>query len=185
MLQRLRRQFLEQGLRRGPVGQQALGHAVMQQGADGLQLGRVQAGLAQQTIPELQPELGQPLDPAHGQTTVVGDVRGLGRPGRHRAHARRDQQHRAVSLTGQGFAVGQQCRQALHEHRVRCAIKRSPVNETGLHAAHAVAHGLQAGQQLLGPKGGQGVAALEGLEVMGHSGWLVKPERNGSGMARK
>jgi hypothetical protein len=75
------------------VGEHALGHAVVQQRREGLALGRVERlRTAEQAALQLDPDLGDALDPVHREAAVAGDVGRLRRPRRDRAEARRDDQ---------------------------------------------------------------------------------------------
>ena len=89
-------QLSEQAAGMSAVKHGAFGHAVVQQVGHLIQLRWRQRFGAQQTRGQRQPVLHQTLDPAHSQAAVVGDVGGLGGPGRHRAKTRRDHDHRAI-----------------------------------------------------------------------------------------
>ena len=173
-------QHVDAGHRRGlQLGEQlaglaavqhgALGHAVVQQGCQGLQAVRVQGlGLAQQTAFERDAVFGDALHPPDRQAAVVGDVGGLGGPGRDGAETRRHHDGRAGGAAGSRLTILQQCRQPLHFRAGRGVVGYHQVDKTGGKAADPVVDGLQPGEQLLDAERAEGVAALELGDVQGH-----------------
>ena len=144
-------------------GQHRFGHAVMQRAGRGGQLVAFQhGGLADQRRLELQVILRDALDPAQGQAAVVGDVGGLGGPGRHGAQTRGDD-HRGTRLGRrlEGLAVGQQRGKALAVGRAERRIGHDQVHETGRNALDARLDGLQLRQQLPCAEVAERAAALE------------------------
>ncbi len=160
---RLGRQFTEKAGRLLDGGEHRFGHAVVQRAGHGGERVAFDDGrLADQRRFELQVVLRDPLDPAQRQAAVVGDVRGLGGPGRHGAQARRDD-HRGARLRWrlEGLAVGQQRGEAVMAGCVECGIGDHQVNETGRNALDARLDGLQLRQQLPCSEIAECAAALE------------------------
>ncbi|ABM42454.1 conserved hypothetical protein [Acidovorax sp. JS42] len=166
-------QLGEQALRLVQRGDHRFRHAVVQERRNLLQLLGAQLGLAtQQAALEADAVFGNALDAAHHQAAVVGDVRGLGRPGRHRAQARSDIQHHAVPRAGVWVAVGQQRGQALTRCGIGCGVASYQVHEARRNAVDLGMNGRQGGLQLLGAEGAEGIAALQRGDVQGHGSGL-------------
>jgi hypothetical protein len=160
---RLGRQFAEQAGRLRDGGEHRFGHAVVQRNGHGRQRVAFDRGrLADQRRLELQVVLGHALDPAQRQAAVVGDVGGLGGPGRHGAQARRDD-HRGARLGRrlEGLAVGQQRGEAVMAGRIERGVGDHQVQETGRNALDARLDGLQLRQQLPRAEIAECAAALE------------------------
>jgi hypothetical protein len=88
------------------VEHHAFGHAVVQQAGDLLALGGAQGGFAEKAGFQRDAVFGDAFDALDGQAAVVGNVRGLGGPGRDGAETRRDDKGQASpalpSAGGQG-----------------------------------------------------------------------------------
>jgi hypothetical protein len=171
---RLGRLLVEQVGRGLALEGHALGHAVVQQQRAGLQfLGAQRLGAAGQAAHqpalELQAVFGDPLDAVDGQAAVVGDVGGLGGPGRDRAQARHGE-HQGALIALRRVAVVQQLGQLGRRLGGQRPVAPDPVHVAGRHPGDARAGGLQARQQRGGAEGGQGVAALEVHQVLGSCG---------------
>ena len=161
-------QNAKQGLGLRAVGKHALGHAVVQQSGAGLELLGREAGLGQQTAFERQAVLHHALHAFDGQTAVVRNVRGFGRPRRERAQARRHQQHQAVRSACEGLTVIQQSIQASGECRIWRTLGGHPVHKAARNAADLVVHPLQGGHKSGGAETAERVTAFEGTKVQGH-----------------
>ena len=74
-----------------------LGHAIVQQAGDGLPLGLGQARRAEQALFQDHLVLRDTLNASQVQPAVVGDVRGLGRPGGHGAKTGSHHQRRSFA----------------------------------------------------------------------------------------
>ena len=92
----------------GAVQHGAFGHAVVQQGRDGLQLLGGQRGFAQQRVLEGQPVFHQAFHTLDAKATVVCNVGGLGGPGRDRSETRADHDRGSVRGAGIRVTIGQQ-----------------------------------------------------------------------------
>ena len=163
---------MKQAQRTGTVQHHALGHAVVQQGANLRQLRLGQTGPAEQTGLKGDAVFHAALHPLDGQAAVVGNVGGFGGPGRHRAKAGRHHDQGAIYRAGVGLAVGEQSSQLLLEHQRRLTLGRHQVNKTGRDAIDLVVNSLQGWQELLNTKAAESAAALELGNVQGHFGGL-------------
>ncbi|MCY1238811.1 hypothetical protein D9M72_515690 [compost metagenome] len=161
---RLGRQFAEQAGRLFDGGEHRFGHAVVQRaGHGGERVAFEHRGLADQRRLQLQVVLGDALYAAQRQAAVVGDVGGLGGPGRHGAQAGRDD-HRGARLGRrglEGLAVGQERGKALAVGVAQRRIGDHQVHETGRNALDARLDGLQLRQQLPRTEVAECAAALE------------------------
>ena len=171
MRHRLRRLLVEEAAGIVARKQHALGHPVVQQRGSGLQFGvteRLAAG--EQPAAQHQAPFGHALDAMHGQAAVVRDVGRLRCPGRDRAQARRDDDERAVVRAVVGRAVAQQRPEPVDLAARETGVAPDPMDVTRLQRDDAFAHRLQPRQQGKTAKPGNGVAALEGLEMRGRGG---------------
>lgn len=160
---RLGRQLAEKAGGLLDRGQHRFGHAVVQRdGHGGQQVAFEHGRLADQRGLELQVVLGDALDPAQRQAAVVGDVGGLGGPGRDGAQARRDD-HRGARLGRrlEGLAVSQERGKALAAGRIERRVGDHQVHETGADALDARIDRLQLRQQLPRAEIAECAAALE------------------------
>ena len=86
-----------------------LGHAIVQQAGNGLPLGLGQTWRAEQALFQDHMVLRDTLHAAQVQPAVMGDVCGLGRPGRHGAKTRGHHQRRPFACQS-GLSISQQRR---------------------------------------------------------------------------
>ena len=140
-------------------GQNAFGHAVVQQRLDGLAL-RICQRRAMQKI------LGATLDAMHahrfGQAAVAGNIGGFAGPRRNRAHARRDDDAGICpALVLKRLAIGEQLLQLLLAGCIQRPGAFNPMDVAGIQGAHFGRNLLDVRQQLLATEGGQGIAACE------------------------
>jgi hypothetical protein len=148
--------------------QHAFGHAVVQQRGGRENLFHGQGFRAtQQSALERQPEFHDPLDPLDREPAVVSDVGGLAGPGRHRAHARRDDDQRTVGRAGIGVAVAQERLELVQVGLGQRRLAPGPVHVPRGDAGDARLDGLQPGQQRLGAEGGERIAPIEVKQVLG------------------
>ena len=142
----------EQTRRIAALGHHAFGHAVMQQRGNMRALGFIQSRLAKQARLQRDAVLRDALDALDGQAAVMGNVGGFGRPGRHGAESRGDDEDRRVwrfaFWRSTGFAIRQQGRQLGFKGFGRCRLGGHKVHKAGTDADDLVVHRLQAGQQL-------------------------------------
>ena len=168
-----RRQFGEQRARGFQVGQHGFGHAVVQKRCHLRQLRGIQHRfLAQQAGAHLHAVLHHPLGAAHFKTAVACNVGGLGRPGRHRAQARRDHDGSTLGGTGVRVAIVQQRCQALAFGGRGRAVCGHQVHKARRNAGNLRVDGCQGRLQLLGAKRAEGVGARKRGHVQGHVGGL-------------
>ena len=163
-------QFRKKRADTGTVIHHTLGHAVMQQVGNLLQLHLRQIGLTQQAGLERDSILQHALHAAHSQRTVVRDVGGFGSPGRDRAQARRNHNQGAVIGPDVWLTVGQECCQLIHQRLARRRFGAHEMDKARSYTADALFNGSQARQKLLDTKGTEGAAALECCDVQGHFG---------------
>ena len=106
----------------------------------------------------------------------MGDVGGLGGPGRDRAQARRDDEDRVGALRQRlgRLAIAQKRGQLGGQIGGQRGLGGHQVHIAGLDAGNALMDSLQARQQLLNAEIAQGIdavrLALEGRQVQGHGG---------------
>ena len=186
-------QFIEQRPRLFAAAQHAFGHAVVQQVGQTLALIGAQAGSRQQTALENQSVFSDPLDPTHRQAAVVGDVGGLGSPGRDRAQAGGDHEQgpldERLRKVGAGLAVTEQTGQPLVFVGLERLRRCHQVHVTGMQAADAIMNRLKPGQKLLNAEIAQGAdarrIALEKVQVQGHVGQRAWAQTAGRGAGEK
>ena len=104
-----------------------------------------------------------------GQATVVGDVGGLGGPGRNSAGARHHQQQATGRLVGlKARAVAQQALQTGHLRLIEAAIDLGKVNELGIETGQRQPLLTGASQQFVEAKGGERGSATKDQHGWGH-----------------
>ena len=137
MRHRGRLKFGEQLQRMHPLKHHAFGHAVVQQSGGLIQLQRAECHFAQQRLFERQAVFHNALHPAHGQATVVCNIRGFGGPRRHRAKTRRHHdQNGAADIARNsaqstiGLAVREQRGKLIFERISRCMVRRHQMDKT-------------------------------------------------------
>ena len=169
-------QLGEQGLRLAALAQHVFGHAVVQDGSDGLPLRLGQSRTAEPARAALHAVLDQTLHAFDGQAAVVGDVGGFGGPRRDGAQTRHHQPltgHLFVRVRRRhGLAVGQQLAQPRHQSLIRSLGETRQVHKTGADAGDAVVNRRQTRQPLLDFEVADGVAAVKKAQVQGHGGGL-------------
>ena len=165
-------QLGKQTERSSTVEHHAFGHAVVQQGADLGQLRFGQAGWLEQATFERQTVFKHALHPPYGQAAVVGNVRRLGGPGRHRAETRCHHDQRTIGRARIGITISQQGGELVFECRGRLQVRRHKVHKPCGHTIDLVVDDLQARQKLLDTETAESAAALELGDVQGHCGGL-------------
>ena len=136
----------EQRMRAGAVKHHTFGHAVMQQRRQWCQLVKRERFLAQPTRLQLKAVMRDPLHPLHGQATVVGDVSRLGRPGRDRAEARRNDDQHAIGTAVIRFPVLQERLELGRHGRTGRQVGGDQVHKARGNATHIGFDGLQGRQ---------------------------------------
>ena len=125
----------------------ALGHAVVQQACGVLQNGVVERlGGTEQAAFEAQPVVRDALDATDLEAAVARDVGRLGRPRRHRAQTRRDDDQRALVVTGVRLTVTEQRLQRVGLLRRERLFGADPVHIACIDRGDAGADRLQARQ---------------------------------------
>ena len=169
-------QFGEQGLGLAALAQHVLGHAVVQDGGDGLPLRVRQRRTAEPARAALHAVLDQTLHPFDRQAAVVCDVGGLRSPGRNGAQTRHHQpltDHVFGRVRRRhGLAVGQQLAQPRHQSLVGDLGETRQVHKTGADAGDVGVNRRQTRQPLLDFEVADGVAAVKKAQVQGHGGGL-------------
>ncbi len=187
MLHRLGRPLVEQVGGALALEDRAFCHAVVQQVGHGLPLCPFEPPrAAEQAALEDDAIFGHPLHPLDGCAAVVRDVGRLRGPGRDGAQARRHDHQLALDRAGVRVSVVQQGLQLVACLARQRLLRPYPVHMARMHRGDARIDRLQPGQQGLRTETGQGVAALEVLEMFGGSGhaWGSRWRDGGSGLQR-
>ena len=177
---RLRGQLGEQRARRVQIGEPRFGHAVVQQRAHLGDLAGVQRlRAAQQAGAQGDAVFGHALDAAHVQAAVVGNVAGLGGPGRDGAQAGRHHNRLSGVTALERLAVVQKRGQLLRLRRGGHTRCRCPMHVACAHRINARLNALQLRQQLARTKRAQGVAAHKQGQMQGHGGSVPMGRKTG------
>ncbi len=108
------------------------------------------------------------LDAKHIQAAVARNVRGLGSPGRDRAHSGGDDQRHTFATAFIRITIRQQGRQTLRLFSSHSGLGGNKMYKAGVNARDLRMDSDQIGQELLGAERAQGVSTLKLSQMQGH-----------------
>ena len=147
----------------------ALGHAVVQQGGNGLQFIDAKRLLFEQAFDaafDLHTVFDGAFHALHRQAAVARNVGGLRRPRRNRAQARHDHDELPRCVCLRRFAISEQSLHLVQLGLRQIALGCDPMRISCRHPADPFVDSLQLRQQTLRARRTQGIAARE-IVVLG------------------
>ena len=159
--------LVEQVRQLGAAVEHAFGHAVVQQRRDLRALpGAQRLRAAEQSALQAELELGDALDPMHGQAAVAGDVGGLRSPRRDRAQARCDDQRRVGAARLERIAVAKQGFDPFALARGERCVAPDDVQVAGADRFDPRGCRTELAEQRESAEFGEGIAALDLVQLL-------------------